>query len=53
MKVKSVKKYSDRVKVRVQYKYGKKARDTYDVYLKYKYKSTTTIRTAENLVTIY
>jgi|GEM_PF-3725103 len=53
MKVKSVKKYSDRVKVRVQYKYGKKARDTYDVSLKYKYKSTTTNRSAANLITIY
>jgi hypothetical protein len=53
MKVKSVKKYSDRVKVRVQYKYGKKARDTYDVYLKYKYKSTSTTRTAADLITIY
>ncbi|MFH1183080.1 MAG: hypothetical protein V1690_02350, partial [Candidatus Moraniibacteriota bacterium] len=52
MKVKSVKKYSDRVKVKVKYKYGKKARGTYDVYLKYKYGSTSTTRTAEDLITI-
>jgi hypothetical protein len=52
MKVKSVKKYSDRVKVTVKYKYGKKAKGTYDVYLKYKYKSTSIPRTAEDLITI-
>lgn len=52
MSVKSVKKYTDRVKVKVKYKYGKKARGTYDVYLKYKYGSTTTTRTAEDLITI-
>ena len=52
MKVKSAKIYPDRVKVKVKYKYGKKERSSYDVYIKYKQGSTTTTRTVENLITI-
>ena len=52
MSVKSVKKYSDRVRVKVKYKYGKKARGTYDVYLRYKYGGTINTRTTEDLITI-
>jgi len=51
MKVKSVKRETDRVKVKVQFKYGKKARGVYDVSLKFKHGSTIT-RSGEDIITI-
>lgn len=50
--VKSVKKESGRVKVKVKFKYGKKARGSYNVSVRYKQGSTNTTRSADSSITI-